>query len=98
MNVYENKTGFIMAMFNDSIVLFLSYFPLLFTDFIPDLETRYFAGWIYIAIVALMVIGNLGVVLRGTVLEIIEQARRRVVELHNYRLLKIRKIQMNVRL
>jgi len=90
LNVYVNKVSFYMAMFNDAIVLLLSYFPFLFTDFILDLETRYFAGWIYIAIVALMVIVNLVVVIRGSVLETAEEARRKAVELHNYRLLEKR--------
>jgi len=92
LNVYKNKVSFYMAMFNDATVLFLSYFPFLFTDFIPDLETRYFAGWIYIAIAALMVVVNLVVVIRSSILEMVEEARRKAVEMYNYRLLNERKL------
>jgi len=90
MNVYKEEMSFYMAMFNDAIVLFLSYFPFLFTDFILDLETRYYAGWIYIAIVALMIVVNVIVVSRDTVLTMAEEARRKSGELHNYPLVKKR--------
>lgn len=52
MNVEDNKTAYYLARYNDAMVLLMSYFPLLFTDFILDLETRYSAGWMYIAVVA----------------------------------------------
>jgi len=91
LNVYENKVNFYMAMFNDTIVLFLSYFPFLFTDFILDLETRYYAGWIYVAIVGLMLVTNLVVVMRESILTMAEDIRRKSVELHNYRLVEKRK-------
>lgn len=71
MNVEDNKTAYYLARYNDAMVLLMSYFPLLFTDFILDLETRYSAGWMYIAVVALMVIVNLSVVVKGTILEIV---------------------------
>jgi len=82
--------GFYMAIYNDTIVMTLSYFPLLFTDFVPDVETRYSAGWVYITLVALMVIGNLAVVLRSSILDIAQEAKRTAVELHNYHVVKPR--------
>ena len=85
-----------MAKFNNSIVLVLSYFPFLFTNMVPDPETRYKAGWIFIVLIAFMVVVNLIVVVQGTVVETIEEARRKVVEQHNYRLLKIRRIEMDI--
>ena len=85
-----------MAKFNNSIVLVLSYFPFLFTNMVPDPENRYKAGWIFIVLIAFMVVVNLIVVVQGTVVETIEEARRKVVEQHNYRLLKIRRIEMDI--
>jgi hypothetical protein len=96
LNPYENKIGGYMAMFNDAIVLFLSYFPFLFTNMLPDPETRYSAGWIFITIISLMVIVNLVIVIQGTVVVTVEEARRKTVEQHNYRLLKIRRIEMDI--
>ena len=85
-----------MAKFNNSIVLVLSYFPFLFTNMVPDPENRCKAGWIFIVLIAFMVVVNLIVVVQGTVVETIEEARRKVVEQHNYRLLKIRRIEMDI--
>ncbi len=96
LNPYENSIGGYMAMFNETIVVFLSYFPFLFTNMVPEPETRYSVGWIFIGLVAFMVVVNLLVVIHGSVMESIELARRKAVEQHNYRLLKIRGIEMNI--
>ena len=69
-----------MAKFNNTVVLILSYFPFLFTNMVPDPEARYQAGWIFICLTAFMVVVNLVVVVQHTVVETIEEARRKAVE------------------
>ena len=85
-----------MAKFNNSLVLILSYFPFLFTNLVPDPEARYQAGWIFVALTAFLVVTNLVVVVKSTIVDTIEEARRRAVEQHNYRLLMIRRIEMDI--
>ncbi len=85
-----------MAKFNNTVVLILSYFPFLFTNLVPDPEARYQAGWIFISITAFMVVANLIVVVQSTIVDTIEEARRKAVEQHNYRLLLIRRIEMDI--
>jgi hypothetical protein len=96
LNPYESAMSGYMAKFNNTIVLFLSYFPFLFTNMVPDPEARYQAGWMFISITALMVVINLIVVVQHTVVETIEEARRKAVEHHNHRMLQIRRIEMNI--
>ena len=85
-----------MAKFNNSLVLILSYFPFLFTNLVPDPEARYQAGWIFVGLTAFLVVTNLVVVVKSTIVDTIEEARRRAVEQHNYRLLMSRRIEMDI--
>jgi hypothetical protein len=87
---YESEMDKIMAKFNTTIILILSYFPFLFTNMVPDPEVRYDLGWNFVSLVALMVLVNLIFLIRLTILTAIEEARRVSVEQHNYGLLLIR--------
>ena len=77
-------------------MLILSYFPFLFTNFVPNPEVRYDAGWIYISLVAFMLLVNLAAVCHVWIINFTENVRRIVVEQHNYRLLLIRRIEMDI--
>ena len=48
---------------NDIFILINSYFLLIYTDFVPDRNTRYFMGWFNIAGLVLMVLLNLAVLI-----------------------------------
>lgn len=39
-----------MEVFNESTIILLTYGLMMFTDFVPDPETRFFLGWCYISI------------------------------------------------
>ena len=39
-----------MELFNETCLLITSYFLFLFTDFVPDVKTRYLIGWIFIGL------------------------------------------------
>ena len=51
-----------MAKLNNTIVLILSYFPILFTDLVPGPEAKYIIGWFFVGLTALLVLANLIVV------------------------------------
>lgn len=53
----------IMELFNEVTLLICSYYLFCFTSFVPDVEFRYFLGWIFIGIVALNIIVNWGVLM-----------------------------------
>ena len=46
-----------MEIFNECCLLVSSYFLFLFTDFVPDVKTRYQIGWAFIG----LSIANIGV-------------------------------------
>jgi hypothetical protein len=96
LNPYESAMGGFMAKLNNTLVLVLSYFPFLFTNLVPDPEARYQAGWIFVGLTAFLVVSNLIVVIQYTIVDTLEEARRRAVEQHNYRLLLIRRVEMDI--
>jgi len=60
-----------MTRFNDMMVLMLSYFPFLFTDMVIDPEAKYAAGWMFIGLVAFMVVCNLVIVIKYSIIDLI---------------------------
>ena len=59
-----------MEKFNDFLVLILSYFSFVFTDITPTAEDKYFIGWFYDGIVGIIIVSNIGVMLRTLVLNV----------------------------
>ena len=55
-----------MEKFNDSLVLMMCYFLYLFTSLIPGQEDKYLIGWIYMCIVASLLMANLSVMVHGS--------------------------------
>ena len=43
---------------NGYLVLLMSYFSLLFSDYVPDLTMRYYFGFIYIGVIGLFLVFN----------------------------------------
>ena len=48
-----------MERYNDTICLLLSYFMFLFTDFVPNPDTKYTIGWGFDGLVTLMIGSNM---------------------------------------
>ena len=51
-----------LELVNETLTLVCSYSLITFSAFVPDAETRYLCGWYIIALVALMLAVNLGVI------------------------------------
>ena len=47
-----------MEIFNEISLLTCSYFLFMFTDFIPDVQTRYLAGWGFIGVAVMNIAVN----------------------------------------
>ena len=56
---FVSREGGILERFNDLICLVLSYFMFLFTDFVPDPDTKYMLGWGFNGLVGLMLGTNM---------------------------------------
>jgi hypothetical protein len=59
---YESRTGGFMEKINDVIVLNLSYFLFVFSDYAPNPLVKYMFGWWYNGLLALMIGLNFGLV------------------------------------
>ncbi len=60
---YESKDGGFLEKYNDSILLFTTYFNFGFTDYAPSPEAKCAFGWIYNGLVVLILVPNLGFLL-----------------------------------
>ena len=65
LNKEENK----LELFTEGCITMFIYTFFCFTNFIPEPETRFMVGWVAMAIFLVNVLGNLVVVVRGTVQE-----------------------------
>ncbi len=59
LSSYESRIGGIIEQFNDLFVVTLSYFPFLFTDLIQSQEDKYYIGWYYMGLIAMLVAANI---------------------------------------
>jgi hypothetical protein len=96
LNPYRTAAVTRMERFNDTIVLILTYFNFVLTDLMPEVEDKYLIGWFYVSLVSILLVANISVMVHGTVVDTTEECRRRGVEQHNYRLLLIRRIEMDI--
>ena len=63
LNPYENTMVGYVEKFNDYAVLNLSIILYLFTDMVPNPDTKYLIGWIYIGTIGLVVVVNFSAML-----------------------------------
>ena len=77
-----------MAKINDFIVFLLSYFPFLYAGLVTNPEDRYKIGWAQVSLIGSMFLANMTVVLQNTIINMMEECRRRRVENYNFRMLK----------
>ena len=66
-----------MEKFNDALVLTMCYFLYLFTSLIPGQEDKYLIGWIYMCVVASLLMANLSVMVHGSLQDIAEKAKEK---------------------
>jgi hypothetical protein len=66
---FLNKADNSLELFTEGCITIFIYTFFCFTDFIPDPETRFLVGWVAMVIFLINVLGNLIVVVRGTVSE-----------------------------
>ena len=69
-----------MAKINDFIVFLLSYFPFLYAGLVTDPNDRYNVGWAQVSLIGFMFLANMTVVFQNTIINMIEECRRRRVE------------------
>jgi len=55
----EDKPLNFVTIFNEYMLLLLSYFVFLFSGYVPDAEIRYFFGWVYIGLLVFLIVVNL---------------------------------------
>ena len=58
-NTAENFVTGLIEKINHCIILVLIYIIILFTDLCPTQEDKYFMGWIFVSILALLLFGNI---------------------------------------
>jgi len=75
---FEDKLGGFMEKYNDCLVLTLSYFCYLFTDLTPTAEDKYFIGWVYNGVVGIMILSNVGVMVRTVLLNVAEKIKETI--------------------
>ncbi len=83
-----------MEKYNDTICLVLSQCMFLFTDFVPETDTKYMIGWMFDGLVGLMLGSNLFLItLRGFQL-VVNTARKFLTIRRNKRILKAKGIKL----
>ena len=59
-----------LEIFNELQIMLCTLHLMVFSDYVPDLETQYFMGWVFIVILTSMVIVNMFFILRACAWEI----------------------------
>lgn len=71
----ENLITNLVQILNEVVVLVCTWYLFLFTPYVPDPQTRYFFGDMFLKIIALDVIVNIGILLYQIVDQIIKKIR-----------------------
>ena len=66
---YNDKLMNILDSMNEIVSIFVIYFILLFTDFVPDASVRYMLGWPLIGVTSLAILVHVSVMAFGIVQE-----------------------------
>lgn len=64
LNTAENYISGLIEKINDFVVLILIYIIILFTDLARTQEDKYLIGWVFVGILAVLILGNIS--LMGT--------------------------------
>jgi hypothetical protein len=64
---FKDQSDHHLELFTEGCILMFIYTFLCFTDFILEPETRYNVGWVAIIIFMINLLGNLVVVIRGSI-------------------------------
>ena len=68
INIYmkplASRSSNFIEGFNDYIIFLCSLNVILFTDFVPDVETKFFTGWIMCDTISLMIFVNIAYLLK----------------------------------
>mmetsp|Transcript_11864 Transcript_11864/g.18305 ORF Transcript_11864/g.18305 Transcript_11864/m.18305 type:complete len:166 (+) Transcript_11864:1334-1831(+) len=62
--LHENR----MDIFNEAMVMFITYHLFMFTDALPDMDAQYLIGWSFVLMLAAMLIGNSYFVIKGMIM------------------------------
>jgi len=65
-----------IEMFNEAFVMFAIYHLVIFTDFVPDIETKYLMGWSCIAVTSFNMLVNLTIVFIETMVDLHHKLKR----------------------
>lgn len=93
---YQKKMVNILELINDSIIVVCSYFLIMFSDLVPDPETKYIMGWPLIALISTLILMNITVIVFKGIQSIVRKCRlyarrRRNRKLARKRILERRK-------
>ena len=69
-----------MEMFNEVCLLICSYFLFAFTDFVPDVNTRYMYGWAFIGVAVFNIACNWGALFYKVYLSVRYMIRKAIYE------------------
>ena len=58
MRPFQNKVDYFFEVLNEATILYVSYFLIVFTEYITDPEVRYNIGWLQISIISLNIVFN----------------------------------------
>ena len=72
---FENHTVTKLEILNEVLTLFLCYFMLCFTDWVPDSSMRYYIGWLFIATVSIYLLITIGLLLINSITLLKERAK-----------------------
>jgi len=72
-----------MEYFNEFAIMATIYTLPLFTDYVPELETRYSIGWVSILIALIQILGNMGVVFFTCARRLVQWCKQKYRELFN---------------
>ena len=53
---YMRRTQNILELVTEIVILFSTYFMMIYSDFVPDLEARYLMGWINISMIIAVIL------------------------------------------
>lgn len=69
-----------LELFNELCILGVSYHLILFTNFNPDVNNQYLAGWSIIGITMLNVITNMSIMIGKSVIRLLQTIKRVIIK------------------
>ena len=56
-------------IFNELMVLLSGYIMFLYTEFVPEYETKYLIGWFHVGLILVVLMGNIGIMCKLNIQE-----------------------------